>query len=759
MGFLNARRLSSGILPILALSALLLVSLYLMGAATRNTEEFGRLYILLLLINMLGLVALIALITANLTRLVRQYRARAAGSRLTVRLMLIFVVLALAPVSVVYYFSLDFIQRGVDSWFDVQFEQAFDDALELSRISLDDRKREYLRRTNQIGGTLSLLPGSQAAIMLNDLRIQNDVHELTLLRANGHIIAFSSTNPMAIVPNLPSEATLRQVRQGTTYVGLDPVGDFDLYIRIVLELPVMSPLEDPRVLQALYPVSGHMNTLADRVEDAVSRYKQLAFLRGPLKYSFTLTLSLVLLLSLLSAVWAAFVSARRLVAPIRVLAIGTRAVASGDYDRQLPQHSSDELGFLVRSFNDMTRRLATARDEARLSQQQAESERAYLRAVLSRLSSGVLTLDRHRIIRTANLAAGQILGVSLRQYIGKPLVSIGHDHRHLKQLLEAIRPHLGHGAEDWRKEVIIYGPSGRQVLMCGGASLSGSEHEWGGQVLVLDDVTALVQAQRDAAWGEVARRLAHEIKNPLTPIRLSAERLRHKYLRDMKPEDAEVLDRSTHTIVQQVEVMKEMVKAFAEYARVPQLKLQWLDLNVIVNEVLDLYRGEGVRARFVTELDTGLPQVRIDSGRIRQLLHNLIKNSLEAAQPDQQCVIAIRTAALIESGVKLVEMRVEDNGPGLPPDMLGRFFEPYTTTKRKGSGLGLAIVKKIVEEHGGSVWAENAEEGGALIIIRFPLDPAAENPNDDQGVQGQLWDERGGNSGVRSGQALSGQVE
>lgn len=744
MAAVSLSRLTSGVLPILALSALLLVSLYLMGAATRNTEEFGRLYLLLLLINILGLITLVVLITANLTRLVRQYRVKAAGSRLTVRLLLSFVLLALAPVSVVYYFSIDFIQRGIDSWFDVRIEHAFDDALELSRVSLDDRKREYLRRTNHIGGSLSLMPGSQAAIMLNDMRTQNDAYELAMLRPNGHIIAFSSSNPLAILPNLPSEAVLRQVRQGTAYVGLDPIGDSDLYIRIVIAVPVMSPVEDALVLQALYPVSGHMNELADSVEEAATRYKQLAFLRGPLKYSFMLTLSLVLLLSLLSAVWAAFVSARRLVAPIRVLAIGTRAVASGDFDRQLPQHSTDELGFLVKSFNDMTRRLAAARDEAAQSQQQAESERAYLQAVLGRLSSGVMTLDRHRILRTANLAAGQILGVSLRQYIGKPLVSVGGDHLHLKPLLEVIRPHLSGSADDWRKEVVIYGLAGRQVLMCGGASLSGSEHEWGGHVLVLDDVTALVQAQRDAAWGEVARRLAHEIKNPLTPIRLSAERLRHKYLKGMKLEDAEVLDRSTHTIVQQVEVMKEMVKAFAEYARVPQLRLQWLDLNKVINEVLDLYRGEGVRARFLTELDSGLPKLRVDSGRIRQLLHNLIKNSLEARKPGRECVVAIRTAALVESGVKIVEMRIEDNGPGLPPDMLGRFFEPYITTKRKGSGLGLAIVKKIVEEHGGSVRAENAAQGGALIIIRFPIDMTQDGTGEDSGRETQEGDDDAG---------------
>ncbi|MCC6302271.1 MAG: HAMP domain-containing protein [Gammaproteobacteria bacterium] len=734
MAALRLRQLSSGVAPILALFALLLVSLYLMSAATQNSEEFGRLYFSLLLINILGLVTLVVLIGANLARLIRQYRKGAAGSRLTVRLVVMFVILALVPVSLVYYFSLGFIERGIDSWFDVQIEKAFDDALELSRLSLDERKREYLRRTRQIGADLTLVPDEQMPLVLNDLRAQNDVYELTMMTASGGVIGFSSLNPLAIMPNLPSDAVLRQVRRGETYVNLDPVGDDQLYVRILLELPGLRPVLDTRLLQAMFPVSGRVNELTNSVEDASSRYKQLAYLRKPLKYSFMLTLSLVLLLSLLSAVWAAFFSARRLVAPVRVLAIGTRAVAAGDYDRQLPQHSSDELGFLVRSFNDMTRRLAQARDEARQSQQQAESERAYLRAVLGRLSSGVLTLDKQRIVRTANAAAGHILGIDPKDYIASPLVARARDHEHLRPFIEAIRPHLAAGESDWRREVILYGPSGKQVLMCGGASLPDHGHRWTGNVLVVEDVTALVQAQRDAAWGEVARRLAHEIKNPLTPIRLSAERLRRKYMKEMSPQDADILDRSTHTIVQQVEVMQEMVKAFSDYARTPQLKLRPLDLNVIIGEVLDLYRGDAGGARFETEFDPGLPLLRLDSGRIRQLLHNLIKNSIEAAEHGRECHILLRTAVVAEGGVESVELRVRDNGPGLPAEMIGRYFEPYFTTKHKGSGLGLAVVKKIVEEHGGMVWAENAREGGALIVARFPMEM---NPAGETGAPGQ----------------------
>jgi two-component system, NtrC family, nitrogen regulation sensor histidine kinase NtrY len=715
------RRLATGVFPVTALFVMLLISLYLMSAATQNSQEFGRLFFGLLLINVLGLITLVTLIAINLIRLVRQYHSQVTGSRLTVRLVVMFVLLAVAPVSVVYYFSVEFIQRGIDSWFDVRLEKALNDALELSRTSLDSRKLDLLKQAERVSRELAMVPDEQAASALNDLRNHSNAFELTLFTENGHIIASSSADPSLIVPNLPGEAVLSQLKQGLNYVGIDPVRDNILYIRAVVKIPEANSLVETRLLQSLYPVSDRINILADSVQSSYDRYNELTVLRDPLKFSFTLTLSLVLLLSLLMAVLAAFFSARRFVAPIRVLAIGTRAVSAGDYGKRLPLHSNDELGYLVQSFNDMTQKIAQARDDAYRSQQQAEGERAYLRAVLGRLSSGVLTLDKRCIVRTANVAARQILGVDLKGCIGNPLEHISQNYPYLTHFVESIMHYLSGGRQEWREEIVIFGVSGRQVLICGGATLPGASGRSAGHVIVFDDVTALVQAQRDAAWGEVARRLAHEIKNPLTPIQLSAERMRHKYLGMMDAKDAEILDRATHTIVEQVEVLKEMVKAFSEYARSPHLKLLPLDLNMVISEVLDLYRGDETAIEFDLHLASDLPRIEADSGRLRQLLHNLIKNAIEVSDHKDICRISLLTQNITDAGLDMIELRVEDNGPGIPDDILNHLFEPYVTTKTKGTGLGLAIVKKIVEEHGGVVWAENIPGNGASITVRLPV--------------------------------------
>ncbi|MCH8506060.1 MAG: HAMP domain-containing protein, partial [Ectothiorhodospiraceae bacterium] len=504
------------------LCLLLLGSLYLLSVATQNSEIFGELHPWLLIINSICLVGLLGLIIWNHARLIIQYRQRQAGSRLTVRLVSMFVVLAVVPVSVVYIFSVQFLGRGIESWFDARLEhQAMEDALNLSQASFDTRMRELLQRTERAAPEFSGVTEAGASLELGRQREYLGAAELTLMSNTGRIIATSAREPSAILPHRPEQDILVQLRQGRSYVGLDPIGEGGLHIRVLVPTPSDEGVPNQRILQALFLVSPRMDTLAESVQLAYSRYQEQGYLRRPLQDSFILTLSLVLLISLLFAVWSAFYAARRLVAPIRYLAEGTEAVAAGEYGKQLPPAGRDDLGFLVRSFNDMSRRVAHARDQAKTSQAQVEAQRTYLETVLGRLSSGVLVLERDGTLRTYNAAAEQILGLPLRSASGRSLANLTAGYPELEPLPGVVARRLTGDASEWREEVVLQRSSGRQVLMCNGASLPGAGV--GGYVIVFDDVTALIQAQRDAAGAEVARRLAHEIKNPLTPIQLAAE--------------------------------------------------------------------------------------------------------------------------------------------------------------------------------------------------------------------------------------------
>ena len=644
-----------------------------------------------------------------------------AGARMTSRLVVMFVVLSIVPVSVVYYFSLQFLHRGIDSWFDVRIEKGLDDALDLSRASLDVKLHDVLDMTINLAEELSSEPAATLPLTLYDRRVRSGAAELTLIGGDGRIVASSLSDLTDIIPNQPPSEMLVLMRNRQHYIGLDPVGESGLYVRALV--PVLSSRSDNEVytLQALYEVSERFSELAEGVQSAYTRYNELSYLRTPLKFSYTVTLSIVLVLSLLAAIWAAFHSARRLVAPVRDMAEATHAVAEGDYSKRLAVASDDELGFLARSFNDMTRRLAKSRQEATRGRQQIEGQRAYLEVVLANLSSGVISMGADTVLRAVNRSAQQNLDIDVKRYLGRELTELAADHVFLKPFVDVVMRHRELGDASWQEQASLFGKHGRQVLMCRGTVLEATGKRGGGMVLVFDDVTTLIQAQRDAAWGEVARRLAHEIKNPLTPIQLSAERLRRRYLQSMDADDAEVLDRATRTIVNQVDAMKEMVNEFSEYARVPRINLKLMDLNQLVREVLDLYRSSELDTTIREDLAAVAMNIEGDDVRLRQLLHNLLKNALEAVRQRPDSCVTVATRLVTAEGPQQVELRVDDNGPGIEQGILENVFEPYVSSKPKGSGLGLAIVKKIVEEHGGTIIADNSEAGGAQIRIRLML--------------------------------------
>lgn len=724
MAFAAIKRLFSGAKPIAALLLLLLTSLGMLSDAMHSSTSLGRIYTPLLFINVSAVILLVGLIIKNLYGLVLALRKGITGAKLTARLVLLFAMLTFVPVSIVFYFSLDFLKRGIDSWYDVRVEAALNDALELSKSSLGLRMRDLLRQTKSASIELSLIPDELTPLSINDLRLSLDANELTLFGGKGQILASSSVEANKLVPAKFDDKIKIHLRNHNDYVQLETLPENDLYVmRVAVLVPSADPVGEERILQGIFSVPERINNLANSVKDSFTLYREVIYLREPLKTSFVFTLSLVLLLSLLMAIWVAFFFARRLVQPISDLVDGTQAVAAGNYKTQLPMPGKDELGFLVHSFNMMTQKIAMVTDEANRSQQQLAEQHAYLEVVLTNLSSGVITLDAERRLHTSNAAASQILGVPMDTYEGFSLNKLSHEHPQTLLFIDMILTHLEDQDQQWSEETTFFNTTGRQVLLCRGSILSAIDEteQPGGFIIVFDDITNLVQAQRNAAWGEVARRLAHEIKNPLTPIQLAAERLRHKYLHTMKPEDAELLDRSTHTIVQQVETLKEMVKAFSDYARMPHLQLGPTDLNSVINEVLDLYRENPAGCRFDVSLDDTTPQIDADDGRLRQLLHNLIKNAFEAMADQPQQALSIKTKCMEKEACRFVEMRIEDNGPGIPEAMLGQLFDPYVTSKPRGSGLGLAIVKKIIEEHGGMIWAENREGGGARIVIRLPV--------------------------------------
>jgi nitrogen fixation/metabolism regulation signal transduction histidine kinase len=700
-------------------------ALFLLGQTAQNSEDFDRLHLVILSINGIGVVLLTVILILNLARLIRDYRQHVPGSRLKARMVGMFVGLAVLPLFVVFYFSIQFINRSIDSWFNVQVEAGFDNALSLSRAALEMQMRDRLETTLDIARTLEIANGRQLIFELSALRRQSGAHEITIYGRNSQIVATSFDQTSTTLPAPPRDEVLLQIRQSRPYVSLDPLETGSFEIRAAVPFQESIQNSSSVVLQALYPVPERIGRMANSVDSSYSDYKRLVYLREPLKRTFTLTLTVVLMVSMLASIYGAFFFSRRLVAPIQNLVAGTRAVAEGDFDTRLETPSRDEIGFLISSFNEMTRRLSSARQQASLSQAQVEAERANLEIILASLSTGVISLEHDLRIRTANDAAGAILNVDFDQNIGKSLDEIAEISPLLEQFVDVAKVHISANETAWREQIVLRGEVGRRVLTCACTRLPEDHSEGGGFVIVFDDITALLQAQRDAAWGEVARRLAHEIKNPLTPIQLSAERLRKKYLDTMTPDQAQVLDRATHTIVQQVEAMKEMVNAFSDYARAPEMEVTRFDLKTLVNEVSDLYRTQESGVELVVSMDSAMPEIEADIGRIRQILHNLVSNSVEALEHSPQGKIFLTTDFTTLNGIPVAEIVVEDNGPGFQAGVVNQAFDPYVTTKAKGTGLGLAIVKKLVEEHAGTIDATNRKDGGAMIRIFLPINEAA----------------------------------
>lgn len=693
------------------------ILLYLLSTASADTELFARNYPLLLGLNAALMLVLAGIVAWQLLDLWRKLRAKVFGSRLTLRLTLLFALMALGPGVLVYAVSVQFLARSIESWFDVRVDQALEGGLSLARAALENDLRDLAAKGDAMAVVLAeVAPGAEAAT-LERLREQARVAEAALFGERGNVIGVASTNPGTLLPELPSGALLRQARMQQKYSAIDAVPGRGLVLRVLVPVNVLSATENIRVLQLLQPAPARLARDAEAVQAIYQDYQELLLSRKSLRRLFGVTLTLALLMAVFAAFGVAFVLSRRLSAPLANLAEGTRAVAQGDFSRRHPVSSSDEMGVLTESFNAMTGQLAEARAVAERHQQAVESARGYLEGILANLSSGVLALDEEYWLRQVNPAAEEILGTKLSMLAEAPLPEWGHLDPALEGFATHVTAALGAARGEWERQVTREADGSQQVLLVRGTRLP--RGTGGGFVVVFDDITGLMQAQRAAAWGEVARRMAHEVKNPLTPIRLSAERLRAKLSDRIAPQEAEVLERATHTIIEQVDAMKRMVNAFSDYARAPEPELRSLDVNQVVREVLALYEAHRVGIR--QELAPALPPVRGDRAKLRQVIHNLVQNAEDAVESADSPSIVVATEAAAE-GVKL---RVQDNGCGFAEHILARAFEPYVTTKPRGTGLGLAIVRKIVEEHQGMIEIEKQQPQGTCVSVTLPAAQAA----------------------------------
>ncbi len=691
-------------LPLLALLALLLTALWLATSAEGSEQQIGDAYVWLFALATLAVAVLLVAVFGEARRLLGQWQRGAAGSRLNTRLVWLMAALALPPTLLVAAFAIRFIDAGIDSWFRADVESSQHIAQTIGRELQDAFEGRARERSRGFVRALVDAPGEPQNALDALVAASADPLHLGLYDQSGGLLAVAFNTSVVVLPAAPSEAERLRVQQAGQLASSERINQ-------TLSWRVLDRVDGVGLLQAIYPLPVDLAPRLDALERTAVDYAQLRFQREALKSSLVLILVLVSLLSLLGALYTALAATRRLLQPIADLAAATEAIAAGRFGAQLPEDSGDVLG-LTRSFNRMSADLAQAEQREQQSRAEIETSRAHLTAVLTRLSAGVLSFDRERIL-TANTAAGSLLDLPAAALDGCPLDAASERFPRATALIDRLRRHALASDAQWREEISLPGEPAR-VLIVRGVRLPGPEPAR--FVAVFDDAAVLAHAQREAAWAEVARRLAHEIKNPLTPIQLAAERLRHKYLGKMAAADAEVLDRATHTIVAQVDALKAIVNAFSDYARPASGDSGPFAIDELLTEVLDLYEHSGQCA-----IERRLPAtpmlLRGNRERLRQALINLLTNAIEASAGQAQP----RVEAVLGSDADTITLDLRDHGCGLPADFDQRWFEPYTTTKHKGTGLGLALVRKIAEEHQGSVSAAQADGGGAVFTLRFPI--------------------------------------
>ncbi|MEO8599523.1 MAG: PAS domain-containing sensor histidine kinase [bacterium] len=760
---------------LLAGGGIMSILLFLLASASDNSSFFEQNYPWLLSLNVLVAMILLGSVIVLLTRLYKRYRRGKFGSKLMSRLVLLFALMGILPGALIYLVSVQFVSRSIESWFDVRVESALESGLNLGRAALDESLNELQSKARIVAQELADLPDSALAARLSRLREQSQIQEATVLTASGRVIATAGGSLTNLLPNVPNAAALRQARLSGGFAviegGADTATEFEksveksvkkstgkntgpdvsiaqaLRLRVVIQLPAsanaLSLQNETFFLQLLQPVPDHLASNAEDLRVAYSEYQQRSLGRSGLRKIYIVTLTLTLLLAIFAAIVSAFLIASGLAKPLLLLAEGTRAVAEGDLSPRPIVATPDELGTLTQSFNAMTRQLFDARNTVNRNSAALEHAKAYLESVLANMSAGVMVLDTGFRLLSCNASVERILQQPLTASLNLPLSQIDGlaafssavIQAFSKQSAQIATGEVAVGKLHWQQQIEIpRQPVGAEVdntitLLARGSNLP--LNNGNGYVVVFDDISDVISAQRSLAWGEVARRLAHEIKNPLTPIQLSAERLQMKLHGKLSTEDAALLDKGTTTIVNQVTAMKHMVDSFRDYARTPPAVLAPLDLNALIRETLQLYLSNDASDTIHLSLAADLPELLGDPTQLRQVVHNLLQNAQDAVNErisqsnadEPVSRIDVRTETIHYQGAEgdtqtAVRLSVIDNGNGFSPRILSSAFEPYVTSKSRGTGLGLAMVKKIVDEHGGRIDIQNRTDGsGAMIRI------------------------------------------
>ncbi|MPM34846.1 Adaptive-response sensory-kinase SasA [bioreactor metagenome] len=740
--------------------AIALVLLFLLTQATNNRDLYERNFAWLLGVNVLVALVLLAVLVWGALRLAMRMKRGRFGSRLLMKLAGIFGVVGVIPGLLIYVVSYQFVSRSIESWFDVRVEGALSSGVSLARVTLDTMGADIASKTRDSGTQLAQVPDAAAGLVLDRIKDQLGATDMVLWNAAGQPVASAGQSRFSLNPDRPTPQQLRIARQERMTFqieGLDEIGSLaaspkaENNVRVkalaLVSSPTVGLLVEPRFVQATVPLPPALVANAIAVQEANREYQERALARGGLRRMYIGTLTLSLFLAVFGAVLLAVLLGNQLVRPLLLLADGVREVASGNLSPKAVIQSNDELGGLTRSFATMTQQLADARAAVERSMGEVDAARSNLQTILDNLTAGVIVLDSAGVILSSNPGATRILRAPMAAFEGKPLVDVPG----LAEFATAVQGHFDefqrershHGLDHWQHPFELDAPPSGVGTQGTSLVARGAELPEGTRLLVFDDISEIVSAQRAQAWGEVARRLAHEIKNPLTPIQLSAERLAIKLEGKLPPAEDAVLNKSVKTIVDQVDAMKRLVNEFRDYARLPAAELHSLDVNALVADVLHLYGSENATVRVEADLDSRNPHILGDAQQLRQVIHNLLQNAQDAtqqvAEQSGEAAKPVRISTVLNETSRRVRLTVSDSGPGFPAHILQRAFEPYVTTKPRGTGLGLAVVKKIADEHGARVDLVNRVENdvvkGAQVSLSFPIDTASALSQHTQIVQ------------------------